>query len=67
MGTRYLDSAAAAEYLGFGTGEKGAAVIRQMVHRKQIEHCKIGSRLRFDRVKLDAWMDKQRVPVKETA
>ena len=67
MSARYLNSAAAAEYLGFGTGEQGAAIIRQMVHRRQIEHIKIagGARLRFDVKTLDAWMAKHRVPVRE--
>ncbi len=65
--TRYLNSAAAAEYLGFGTGDKGAGIIRQLVHRREIPHAHVGSRLRFDVKALDAWMEKKRVPVKETA
>lgn len=60
---RYLDSAAAAEYLGLGTGERGANNIRQMVHRRQIEYIKLGARLRFDIKTLDAWMAKQRVEI----
>ena len=56
MTQRYLNSAQAAEYLGFGTGARGAGTIRVMVHRRQIEHIKIGARLRFDRLALDAWM-----------
>lgn len=69
MAPRYLNSAAAAEYLGFGTGEKGAGIIRQMVHRRQIEYIKVagGARLRFDVKALDAWMLKHRVPVQEGA
>lgn len=60
---RYLDSAAAAEYLGFGTGERGANAIRQMVHRRQIAHIKLGARLRFDQKELDAWMAQHRVSI----
>jgi excisionase family DNA binding protein len=62
---RYLDSEAAAEYLGFREGKAGAAQIRQMVHRNEIPHYKLGVRLRFDRLELDAWMAKQRVKMRE--
>jgi hypothetical protein len=63
MSPRYLDSAAAAEYLGFGTGKNAAANIRQLVHRRQIDYIKVGGgpRLRFDVKALDAWMAKHRV------
>jgi excisionase family DNA binding protein len=54
--TRYMDSAMAAEYLGLGTGARGANNIRQMVHRGEVPHAKIGTRLRFDRVEIDKWM-----------
>lgn len=70
MGKRYLNAAAAAEYLGYGTGEEGAATIRQLVHRRQIPFVKIGchrnSPLRFDVKALDAWMEKHRKSVQET-
>lgn len=56
MGTRYLSTEKAAEYLGFGTGKNAATAIRLMVHRRQIPFNKMGTRLRFDRVELDAWM-----------
>lgn len=61
MGARYLNTESAAEYLGFGTGNKGAAIIRQMVHRREIPHYKIGVRLRFDVKAIDAWMERRRV------
>jgi excisionase family DNA binding protein len=65
---RYLNSAAAAEYLGFGTGANAAAAIRQLVHRRQIPFTRIGPKsLRFDVKELDAWMAKQRVSAKEVA
>jgi hypothetical protein len=58
---RYLNSADAAVYLGYAPGERRAHAIRLLVHRRQIEHCKIGNRLRFDVRALDAWMTKSRV------
>lgn len=67
MGTRYLSSAAAAEYLGFGTGKNAQGIIRQLVHRKQIPHTRVGARLRFDVKALDAWMAKRHVPAQEGA
>ena len=66
MSTRYLNSAAAAEYLGLGTGDLGAGIIRQMVHRRQIPYTKIGpKRLGFDVKALDAWLAKRSVPARE--
>jgi hypothetical protein len=71
MGQRYLNAAAAAEYLGYGTGETGAATIRQLVHRRQVPFIKVGkfrnSPLRFDVKALDAWLDKHRNQVQEIA
>jgi hypothetical protein len=39
----YVDSAAAAELLGFGTGKRGANAIRQLVHRREIPYYKLGT------------------------
>jgi excisionase family DNA binding protein len=64
MNTRYLNSEQAAEYLGFGSGKQGANAIRQLVHRQEIPHHKLGQRLRFDLKELDLWMAKHRVPVR---
>jgi excisionase family DNA binding protein len=58
---RHLDSKDAANYLGFGEGAKGAAQIRQLVHRGEIPHHKVGARLRFDIKALDAWMAQKHV------
>jgi excisionase family DNA binding protein len=62
---RYLTSEQAARYLGFGEGERGANLIRQMVHKRQIEHIKLGTRLRFDIRTLDAWMATKRVKAED--
>lgn len=56
---RYLSSEMAAEYLGLGTGEHGANLIRQLVHRREIPFIKLGSRLRFDRAELDSFMTRR--------
>jgi excisionase family DNA binding protein len=63
MGARYLDSAAAAEYLGFGTGKKATDKVRQLVHRRHVPHFKLGGgkALRFDAKELDTWMRRYRV------
>ncbi len=58
---RYMNSEMAAEYLGLGTGAKGANLLRQMVHKRQVGFIKLGSRLRFDRVELDKWMAEHKV------
>lgn len=53
---RYLDTEHAAEYLGYGTGLRGQARVRVLVHRRQIPFSKIGTTLRFDRQELDKFM-----------
>lgn len=54
--TRYMNSETVAEYIDLGTGKQGAALIRQLVHRREIPFIKFGSRLRFDRLEIDKWM-----------
>lgn len=58
---RYMNSQQAAEYIGLGAGVRAANLIRQMVHRDTIPYIKIGSRLRFDVVEIDQWMQKRKV------
>lgn len=69
MGARYLDSAAAAEYLGFGTGKRGRDAVRQLIHRRGIPHYKLGGgkSLRFDQRELDNWMQRHRVKAGDIA
>jgi excisionase family DNA binding protein len=37
--------------------------VRQQVHLRQIPFIKRGRRVLFDRLEIDAWLAKQRVPV----
>lgn len=50
---RLLDSKQAATYLG--TTERH---LRDLVYRREIPFTKVGRKLRFDRVRLDRWIDR---------
>jgi len=54
---RLLTIKEASEYLGISV--KG---IYNMVNRRQIPFIKIGGRLRFDKIDLDNWIEKQKIP-----
>ncbi len=54
---RLLTIKEASEYLGISV--KG---IYNMVNRRQIPFIKIGGRLRFDKIDLDNWVEKQKIP-----
>lgn len=48
---RYLNAEQAVIYLGFTS----IHAIRQLVHKREIPHFKVGARVRFDRLELDSW------------
>ena len=50
---RYLDVPGCAAYLSMTE-----PAIRSLVQRGEIPHVKIGRRLRFDRTRLDTWVQK---------
>jgi excisionase family DNA binding protein len=56
-----------AEYLSLGAGKSGAAVVRQMVHRREIPHSRIGHRLRFDVIEIDKWIAANKVAAEDAA
>lgn len=63
---RYMNSETVAEYMDLGTGKKGAALVRQLVHRREIPFIKIGSRLRFDRLEIDRLMTEHTTQIRRS-
>ena len=53
---RYMDVKEVAEYT-----RSTPLSVRQQVHLRQIPHLKRGRRVLFDRLEIDAWLERQRV------
>jgi putative molybdopterin biosynthesis protein len=58
---RLLTIKEASEYLGITEN-----ALYCMVYRRQIPFVKIGKRLRFDKIDLDKWIEKQKILDSET-